>query len=176
VTAHFPDRAPARASWVVTLADLALLLVGFLLLVQATRPEQRAAVAESFRERFGNDAQPPPPLAVAAAGMSHFAPGSAALPTSPAALRAWAAEATRDARVSLTVTGGVDGTAADVDPATGSGAVLALDRARAVAAALGTGVPATRLLLRADARPRGRGVAVTQSFTGADPCVPSPSC
>jgi hypothetical protein len=77
----------------------------------------------------------------------------------------WARESTRDRRVILRVSGAVDGSAADVDPVTRSGAVLAADRARAVATALlvAHAVPADRITLAA-ARPGRRAVTVTTGF------------
>ena len=103
-------------------------------------------------------------MPVAAAAITAFAPGSAALPTSPAALTAWAKEALRDPRVSLRVTGSVDGSARDVDLATGSGAVLAADRARAVAAALAS--TAGGRMTVATGAPKHRNVIVTLAFAG----------
>ena len=76
-----------------------------------------------------------------------------------------AGEAARDPRVALTVTGGTDGTPADVDPSTGSAAVLAADRARAVAAALGQVAPG-RILVSTTNRPGPRQVTVTLAFAG----------
>ena len=78
------DPAPARPLWLWTLADLALLLVGFFVLIQAT---DRQALAKGLREGFGGVARTqtqagvaaaadPIPLASAAAG---FARGSAAI-------------------------------------------------------------------------------------------------
>ena len=144
----------ARPLWVVTLADLALLLVGFLVLLHARQDD--AAIARALQARFGGE----PPLAVAAEQVAGFAPGSAALPGSPAQLRSWASEQLRDPRVLLTVTGSVDGSPADVDPATGSGELLALDRARAVAAQL----PPARV--RTATARAGRRVTVTLAFAG----------
>lgn len=143
-----------RPLWVVTLADLALLLVGFLVLLHARQDD--AAVARALQARFGNEA----PLAVAAEQVDAFAPGSAALPRSMAPLQAWAAEQLRDPRVALTVTGSVDGSPADVDPSTRSGELLALDRARAVAARL----PPARV--RTATARNGRRVTVTLAFAG----------
>jgi hypothetical protein len=77
-----------------------------------------------------------------------------------------AGEAVSDPRVSLRVTASVDGTARDVDPETGSAAVLAADRARAVAAALAPVVPGRRLLIQTAERPLRRQVVVTLAFTG----------
>lgn len=163
----FPAPAAARPLWLVTLADLALLLVGFFVLLQANQHLDRKALASGFRAGFGASADKgaPDPLPVAAAGMFNFAPGSATLPAAPDGLIAWAREATRDPRVSLRITAAVDGTAADVDRDTGSAAVLAADRARAVAAALATVAPGRIVILTAD-RPSRRQVVVTLSFTG----------
>lgn len=161
----FPDIAPPKPIWLVTLADLALLLVGFLLLVQVTAPPKKQELARSFRQAFG--AEPPAPIPVAATAL-RFAPGSAA-PGDTAALVAWAKDAARDPRVAFTVTGATDGSATDADPATGSPALLASDRARAAAAALGGVVEPRRLRLATDPTPRGRTATVTLAFTGERP-------
>jgi hypothetical protein len=163
----FPVTAPSRPLWLITLADLALLLVGFFVLLQANQHLDRKALASGFRAGFGASAEKgtADPLPVAAAGMFNFAPGSATLPASPDSLVAWAREAARDPRVSLRVTASVDGTPADVDPATGSAAVLAADRARAVGAALAP-VAVNRLVILTADRPSRRQVVVTLSFTG----------
>ena len=163
----FPIAPQGRPLWLITLADLALLLVGFFVLLQANQKLDRAALANGIRAGFGAPAQTrqADPVPVAAAGMFNFAPGSAVLPTAPDSLVAWTREAIRDSRVSLRVTASVDGTRADVDPATGSAAVLAADRARAVAAALAP-VAANRIVILTADRPSRRQVVVTLSFTG----------
>lgn len=161
--------APGRPLWLITLADLALLLVGFFVLLQANQSLDRKALADGIRSGFGAapaDADASDALSVAAAGIFQFAPGSAALPGSSSSLRAWAREAIRDPRVSLRLTGSVDGTARDIDPETGSAAVLAADRARAVAVALAPDVPGSRLLVQTAERPSRRQVVVTLAFTG----------
>jgi hypothetical protein len=165
-----PDAGP-RAPWLVTLADLALLLAGFLVLVQATRPGDRAALAQGMRERFGDaPAAAPPPVAVQATALAGFAAGSAdAPPAEVAALVAWAREQLRDPRVRLNVAGTVDGSAADRDPGTGSAAVLAADRARAAARAVAAAVPDARMTISADPGPRGRRAWVSASFAGERP-------
>lgn len=165
MTDDFPSPAPARPLWLVTLADLALLLVGFFVLVHATQGMDRAALAQGLRDGFGTT-EAAPPIPVAAEGMAGFAPGSAALPGSADGLIAWAREATRDPQVTLTVTGATDGGARDVDPGTGSAAILAADRARAVAAALARAVPPGRLTIATNPRPARRAVMVTQAFAG----------
>ena len=57
--------APGKPLWLMTLADLALLLVGFLVLVQATdRPQPRSRVAcatASARRRGRRRCRSPPP-------------------------------------------------------------------------------------------------------------------
>lgn len=130
MTLDFEDEAPARPLWLTTLADLALLLVGFFVFLQANQQIGPRDLAAAFRAGF--TAQPaamPVDLAVVGA----FAPGSAEFQPSYAALE-WAREASRDPRTRLRVTGEVDGSPEDVDAQTGSGPILAADRARAVAA------------------------------------------
>ncbi|WP_298668536.1 flagellar motor protein MotB [uncultured Sphingomonas sp.] len=169
---EFPAAAPARPLWLITLADLALLLIGFFVLLQANHQLDPRRLADGLREGFGGSvampepaARAPLPMPLAANAMPGFAPGSAALPASPGALIAWATEAARDPRVALTVTGSTDGSATDVDAATGSAAVLAADRARAVAAALGAVAPG-RILVTTTNRPGHRQVTVTFAFAG----------
>ncbi|THD38417.1 MAG: flagellar motor protein MotB [Sphingomonas sp.] len=149
--------------WLWTLADLALLLVGFFVLVQAT---DRQALARGLREGFGGavaDSAKPDPIPLAAAAVA-FAPGSA-IPRAPASLIDFATTNLRDPRASLRVSGGTAG-AGDVDPATGSADLLAADRARAAAAYLiGHGVAADRILIAAAGTGR-RTALVTVSFTG----------
>ncbi|MCU6454162.1 hypothetical protein LPN01_08740 [Sphingomonas sp. A2-49] len=168
----YPDAAPSRPLWLVTLADLALLLVGFFVLLQASA--QPAAVTAALRSSFGGtaeaaatQAQAPAPLPMMAAGLFDFAAGSAVLPEAPATTVAWARDAVRDPRVALTVTGSTDGSAADVDPATGSAAILAADRARALAAAL-AGV-SRRITVTTASRPGRRAAIVTLAFVGEQP-------
>jgi hypothetical protein len=153
-----------RPIWLMTFADLALLLVGFLILVQTL---DRDKLAAAMRAGFGD-----PGLPVAAAGLAGFAPGSAALPRSPRDVADWALDAVRDPRVALTLTGEATGEATgergDADPATGSPAILAADRARNVATALiAAGVPADRLSL-ATRRGPARSVTVTLAFSPAE--------
>lgn len=162
----YPSPTPGKPLWLITLADLALLLVGFFVLLQAGQHSDPRALAASLRQRFAaTAAEPAAPIPVMAAGMLDFAPGSAALPENPAALIAWAREAVRDPRVSLTVTGSVDGSAADVDRPTASAAILAADRARAVAAVL-VAVAPRRIVITTATRPGRRAAMVTLAFAG----------
>ncbi|MCP3736192.1 hypothetical protein M9979_15085 [Sphingomonas sp. RP10(2022)] len=167
-TIAYPEPAPAKPLWLMTLADLALLLVGFFVLLQAS--EKPRAVTDALRHSFGGSAAPasaPPAIPVMAAGLFDFAPGSAALPDSPAAVIAWAREAARDPRVALTVTGSTDGSANDVDTASGSAAILAADRARALALVL---APVTRrVTVTSAARPGRRAAIVSLAFVGEHP-------
>lgn len=167
----FPQRTPSRA-WLITLADLALLLVGFFVLLQANRTMPPREIVRGIAAGLGVT---PPPIPVAAERADGFAPGSAILATPPVMLIAWARDATRDPRVALRVTGVTDGSAADVDRASNSAALLAADRARAIAALLTrAGVPGERLtIVNADrAAARGRHVIVTLAFVGEE--EPSP--
>ena len=167
ITDEFPVAPAGRPLWLITLADLALLLVGFFVLLQANQQLDKKALASGFRAGFGAAADKgvPEPIAVAAAGMFAFAPGSAALPSTPDALIAWAREAARDPRVQLKVTGSTDGSPVDVDADSGSAEVLAADRARVVAAALAPVAPGRLVIVNA-ARPSRRQVLVTLAFDG----------
>ncbi|ODP39045.1 OmpA family protein [Sphingomonas turrisvirgatae] len=126
------DIAPARSAWIITLADLALLLVGFFVLLQANRELDRERLLAGLRAGFGIEEAAPPPMTVATARLV-FATGSA--DADPRQVIAWARDAARDQRTRITVTGST-GPAGDADPATHSPAILAVDRARHVAAAL----------------------------------------
>lgn len=130
----FDDEEPARAPWLVTLADLSLLLVGFFVFLQANQVDP-ARLAAGIRSGFGASEDAPAPMPVDIATATGFAPGSA-VPVDTGSALEWARSAGHDPRTRLRITGEVDGSAADVDPATGSGPILAADRARAVAALL----------------------------------------
>ncbi|MDY7523584.1 flagellar motor protein MotB [Sphingomonas sp. 10B4] len=173
-----PELGSSRPVWLMTLADLALLLIGFFVFLQASQTLDRHALAKGLREGFGvRDSartEPADPIAVSVGALRGFAPGSAVATESPAALIAWAREATRDRRVTLRIAGAVDGSPGDVDPVTGSGAMLAADRARAVATLLlvAHAVPADRLTIVSTARPLGRSVTVSTGFAGAGTRLP----
>ncbi len=167
----FPDAPPVRPIWLVTLADLALLLVGFFVLVQANQSIDKKALAQGLRDGFGSTTRVAEPMPVAVAAMTGFAPGSSALPASPAAIIAWARGAAADPRVQIRISGAVDGTPADIEPLTRSASVLAADRARAGAAALASAgaVPADRLTIANDPAPGRRAVTLTLGFGGERP-------
>jgi hypothetical protein len=157
------DESPPRPLWLTTLADLALLLVGFFVFLQANQLDPRT-LALSLRAGFGA-ARPLPAMPVEIAAVSSFASGSAE-PVDTAAALAWARAATTDPRTRLHITGEVDGSAADVDRATGSGPILAADRARAVAALLiGSGAVSPDRLNIATGRGQRRAV-LTLGFDG----------
>ena len=161
------DDLPARPIWLTTLADLSLLLVGFFVLLQANQRIDPAALAAGIRAGFGLHDNAPPAMPVAMAVVDSFAPGSA-LPLNSAAALAWARDAARDPRTRLTITGEVDGSAADVDSVTGSGAILASDRARAIAALLvKSGAVAPGRIAIATAAGKHRRAVLTLGFTGA---------
>lgn len=132
----FDEDERARAPWLMTLADLSLLLVGFFVFLQANQVDP-AKLAAGIRAGFGasESAATPAPMPVDIATATGFSPGSAT-PADTASALEWARTAARDSRTRLRITGEVDGSATDVDAATGSGPILAADRARAVAALL----------------------------------------
>lgn len=162
----FPEARPTRPLWLMTLADLALLLVGFMVFVHATALDKHT-LAAGLRAGFGVETETAE-MPVAAGALGGFAPGSAALAEPIDGLADWARDAARDPRVRLNIAGSVDGSTADVDKATGSGAILAADRARAVAAALveAHAIAPDRIQLSTNARAGQRRVGVTLSFTG----------
>ena len=161
---EFGETRASRPIWLTTLADLALLLVGFFVFLQANQIDPHTLSA-SFRAGFGIEEKPG--ITVDIAGVAGFAPGSAHVTDAAAAL-AWARAATRDPRTRLRITGEVDGSAADVDPGTGSGAILAADRARAVAALLvRTGAAAPARLILTSGRGQRR-VVLTLAYEGAE--------
>lgn len=133
MNASYEDEAPARPIWLTTLADLALLLVGFFVFLQANQMDAKT-VAASLRAGFGaSEVEVAMPVEMAL--VVGFAPGSA-VPGDSRIARDWAHMAARDPRTRVKITGEVDGSLQDVDWASGSGAILAADRARAVAALL----------------------------------------
>ncbi|KQM87479.1 hypothetical protein ASE67_07170 [Sphingomonas sp. Leaf23] len=155
------DTAPGRPLWLTTLADLSLLLVGFFVFLQAAQAVDKRALTAGIRAGF--DAQPIP-MTVDRAVIDGFAAGSAALPAGTASSVDFVRGAAADRRIAVTLTGGTDG---DVDPATGSAAILATDRARAVAALLvreGAATPAQ--IAFAPPGTGGRGVFIDLGFAG----------
>ncbi len=163
----FPEDHGGRSLWLITLADLSLLLVGFFVLLQTQKDMDPRVLAQGLTAGFGVEA---PAIAVASHGVTGFDVASAALPGTPDALVAWAKAELRDPRVRLTVTGATDGSAADVDPASGSATALAAQRASAIVAALTAGgVPDKRLDLATARATTGRHVIVTLAFAGETP-------
>lgn len=159
------DIAPARSVWLITLADLALLLIGFFVLLQAHREADRARLFAGLRSGFVTEASAPvDPMAVARARVEGYVGGSAEADL--AATIAWARDAARDKRTVITITGSTAPNG-DVDSATGSAAILAADRARAVAAALVAqgAVSPDRLILRVMPGQR-RAVTLSVGFAG----------
>lgn len=154
---------PGKPLWLITLADLSLLLVGFFVFLQATshkpRPEQEAIQA-GIREAFGGVGAAP--LAVDANVLAGFAHGSAALPQDTAAIAGWARDALADPRTRLIVTGYADGSPAD--RVNGSALALAGLRAEAVVAALGAAIPPDRLRVAAATAPGARRVTLAISY------------
>lgn len=169
--AFFPDARPVRPIWLVTLADLALLLIGFFVLIQANQRLDKRALAQGFREGFGVTERVPEPMPVAVAAVDSFDVGSSVLPVVPAPVLAWARDSLRDPRVRLKISGAVDGSAGDVEAVTASGAMLAADRARAVAAALilAGAVPTDRVDLATNSAAGKRAVTLTLGFAGDRP-------
>ena len=134
------DRFAADANhpiWLMTLADLGLLLLGFFVLVLATAPSERAGLAQGLRDGF--DAQQAeletprevPPMPLEMSRLKGFANGAARSSSALAPIIAWSRSAAADPRVAITITGKAG--AGDVDRTTGSAALLAADRARGVA-------------------------------------------
>ena len=133
MTGVFEEEPPARPVWLTTLADLGLLLVSFFVFLHANQMDGKA-LAASLRAGFGTP-EAPAAMPVEMAFASGFARGSARPGDMRTAL-AWARAAAADPRTRLKITGEAGGGREDVDPATGSAAILAADRARAIAAAL----------------------------------------
>lgn len=154
---------PRPSPWLMTLADLSLLLVGFFVFMQATaqksQPKQ-AAISAGIREAFGGEAEVR--LAVEANVISGFALASASLPRDAGAVTIWARDALADPRTKLIVTGYADGSPADRSG--GSALALAGQRADAVVAAFGKTVPAQRIHLAAAVAPNARRVTLVISY------------
>lgn len=163
------DDAPARPVWLMTLADLGLLLVGFFVFLQAN-PIKGPQLAESLRAGFGVPSDIPAPMAVEMATVTGFSPGAAHAADMSAAI-GWVRMAARDPRTLLTITGESDGSPQDVDPITGSAALLASDRARHVAAAVIAARAVAPERIRITSATGKRRVALTLGFSGEQPCV-----
>lgn len=154
---------PKGPLWLMTLADLALLLVGCFALLQATsrlKAQDRAQIVTGLRTAFGGSATiveaEETPVAVGINRVGGFAPGSDRPAGDPAALIDWVRANMTDSRTLLDITGHADGSAADrID---GSAVSLAARRAAAVAALIerSGALPADRLLVSVDTPPTDR--------------------
>lgn len=154
---------PGRPLWLITLADLALLLVGFFVFLQATsyKPKsEQTAIQAGIREAFGGAAAAR--LAVDANVIAGFPAGSARLPRDIAAMKDWARGALADPRTHLVVTGFADGTS--VDQLDGSSLALAGLRADTIVTALHGVIPRDRIRLGADVVPGARRVILAISY------------
>lgn len=149
--------------WLMTLADLALLLVGCFALLQATsrlEAQDRARIVTGLRSAFGGPTAiaeaEETPVAVGINRVGGFAPGSDQPAGDHAALIDWVRANMTDRRTLLDITGHADGSAADrID---GSAVSLAARRAAAVAALIerSGALPADRLLVSVDMPPADR--------------------
>lgn len=180
VTPFDTHDVPARPLWLMTLADLGLLLLGFFVFVQASQHLDPAAVSASIREGFGTTASvttpqtdaPPeiePAMAQELGSVDGFVSGSAEITRNTAGIARWVRGATADPRTQVRLSAGTDGTPKDVDPATGSAALLAADRARAVAVALveaGAIAPDRIEFAGGEDAPNGRRVLIAIGFAG----------
>lgn len=180
VTPFDTQDAPARPLWLMTLADLGLLLLGFFVFVQASQHLDPAALSASIREGFGVEAAatmpepdaPPaaePAMAQELGSVDGFALGSAEIAQDTASLVRWVSGAAADRRTRVRLSAGTDGSSADVDPVTRSAAVLAADRARAVAVVLvasGAISPDRIEFAGGETAPRGRRVLIAIGFAG----------
>ncbi|GAA0725943.1 flagellar motor protein MotB [Sphingomonas japonica] len=164
------DEPVARPLWLITLADLSLLLLGFFVFLQAARSIDEARMVDGVRQAFGGDTSEPAMAAmpVDLAIVGGFASGSALVSGSVTDIARWLDDAARDPRTTVTLTG-VTGSASDVDPRTGSRDILAIDRARAVAAQLvaSGAIDPARLRIGAAATGTRGHVALTIGFTGS---------
>lgn len=127
--------------WLITLADLSLLLVGFFVFLQATAHSRRTNRPRSG-EHPGGLWRPQRRTGTRGCGQQRrgaFRPAAARLPASIGGAAAWARDALADPRTYLIVTGYADGGTAD--RLAGSGLALAGLRAGTVADALGGAVP-----------------------------------
>lgn len=163
MTGIYEDEAPAKPIWLMTLADLALLLVGFFVFIQANQIDGKAFAA-SLRAGFGAT-ETVPAMPVEMALVAGFAPGSA-VPGNSATAIGWARDAARDPRTRLVITGEADGSSQDVDQLTGSGAILAADRARAIAALLVASGAVSPARIRIATATGQRRVLLTLGFEG----------
>lgn len=153
-------KAPPAPRWALSLADLALLLLGFFILLHASAVE-KTRVADSIRGAFGA-AAPDASASLAAPAAQLFEPGEARLTTAAhARLRALGAKAAKaDKRVAIESAG--------KDPATHrfDGWELAAARVAAAARAVEAGgLPEQSIAIsmpssRSEQRPGGHRLSV----------------
>jgi flagellar motor protein MotB len=151
------SRAISRGPlWLMTLADLALLLVGCFALLQATSrlgEKDRTQIVAGLRSAFGGSELQMEEEASVAVGINRvggFAPGSDQSSGDHAALIDWVRANMTDGRTLLDIIGHADGSAADrID---GSAVSLAARRAATVAAMIerSGALPRDRLLITVD--------------------------
>ncbi|MBR0553119.1 flagellar motor protein MotB [Stakelama marina] len=167
---RFEAPRSARPVWLTTLADLGLLLVGFFAFLQANRQVDGTALADGLRAGFvAQQSAGPAPMAVDISRVAGFAPGAATGAAVAPAVIAWARGAAADPRTAIRLAGSTDGSAVDVDGATGSAAILANDRARFVAVALlksGAVRPDQLVIAPEGAEPKGRSVTLSLGYAG----------
>lgn len=163
---RFEAEDVGRPLWLVTLADLCLLLVGFFVFVQASQLD-RQQLAAAIRKGFDAPMPKAEPITLERAAVRGFAVADAA-PPPLGPIIGWAQDAAADPRTTITVTGSTDGGEADRDPLTDSAPILAADRARAVAAALvrAGAVSRDRIAISTDPAAAGRHVLLSVGFAG----------
>ncbi|PCD02482.1 flagellar motor protein MotB [Sphingomonas spermidinifaciens] len=163
---RFDGLEPSRPLWLVTLADLCLLLVGFFVFVQSSQLDRRQ-LAAAIRKGFDGALPEAEPITLDRAAVRGFGIADAATPPL-GHLIGWAREAAADPRTTITVTGSTDGSSADRDPLTGAAPILAADRARGVAATLvrGGAISRDRIVISTDPASNGRHVLLSVGFAG----------
>lgn len=163
IAAALPRR---RARWVMTLADLFMLLVGFFVMLHAAEARhQTSAMTAAVKRALGVKVArgQPERVALDANALTGFSAGDAALPAAVWPVAQWLRQAAADPRSRVLVTGHSDDR--EADRSTG-GLMVAAARADSVARAIvKTGaVPASRIDLAASAGGADRRVDITISF------------
>lgn len=166
------DEPAGRPLWLMTLADLSLLLLGFFVFLQAAQNVDAARMVDGVRQAFGGEVAEaaPPTMPLDLATVEGFAQGTALLPAGSRRVADWVRGAARDPRTTVTLTGVTAG-AGDIDPITGSPDILAADRARAVAELLvaARAIDPARIRIGASATGTRAHVTLTIGFAGQRP-------